>query len=89
VSIQSFHWSFTNHLSLTVLTVNTLKAVKPEKARMVEDILINNARMGRLQGRLSEADLKDILERVNEQTKKETKVTITRRAFDDDDEDFN
>ena len=56
---------------------------------MVEDILINNARMGRLQGRLSEADLKDILERVNEQTKKETKVTITRRAFDDDDEDFN
>jgi DNA-binding TFAR19-related protein (PDSD5 family) len=33
--------------------VNTLKAVKPDKAKMVEDILISNARMGRLQGRVS------------------------------------
>jgi hypothetical protein len=26
--------------------VNMIKTAKPEKARMVEDILINNARMG-------------------------------------------
>lgn len=71
-------------------TVNTLKAVKPEKAKMVEDILINNARMGRLQGRLSETDLKDILERVNQQTSKNSiKVNIDRRrtTLDSDDDD--
>ena len=57
---------------------------------MVEDILINNARMGRLAARLSENDLKDILEKVNEQTSRETqfKVKIQRRTrYDDDDDD--
>lgn len=43
--------------------MNTLKAVKPDKAKMVEDILISNARMGRLQGRVSRlnADDSDLL----------------------------
>ena len=57
---------------------------------MVEDILINNARMGRISSRLSENDLKDILEKVNQQTSRETqfKVKIQRRTrYDDDDDD--
>lgn len=32
--------------------VNILKAAKPDKAKLVEDILINNARMGALRGRV-------------------------------------
>ena len=35
------------------MTVNVVKAAKPEKAKMVEDILISNARMGRLGGQVS------------------------------------
>lgn len=88
---------------VSIFIVNTLKAVKPEKAKMVEDILINNARMGRLQGRVShmtasptahivceqltEDDLKDILARVNSQTHREMKVNMARRALDSDDDD--
>lgn len=43
---------FTGFESLAI-AVNTLKAVRPDKAKMVEDILISNARVGRLQGRVS------------------------------------
>ncbi|XP_074595353.1 programmed cell death 5 isoform X2 [Brevipalpus obovatus] len=32
--------------------LNTIKAAKPEKAKMVEDILINNARMGHIGGQV-------------------------------------
>lgn len=67
--------------------LNTLKAVKPDKAKMVEDILIQNARMGRISGRLPEEELRKILEQINAQTSRETKVNIRRRAFDSDDED--
>lgn len=68
--------------------LNTLKAVKPEMAKMVEDILIQNARMGRFNGKLSEDDLKGILTQISSRSQRETKVNIQRRAiFDSDDED--
>lgn len=67
----------------------TLSVAKPEKAKMVENLLISNAQMGRLPGKLSEADLKGLLEKVSEQTAKKTTVTYDRRrmALDDSDED--
>lgn len=67
--------------------LNTLKAVKPDKAKMVEDILIQNARMGRIVGRLPEEELRKILEQINAQTSRQTKVNIRRRAIESDDED--
>lgn len=67
--------------------LNTLKAVKPEKAKMVEDILIQNARMGRFAGKLAEDDLKGILEQISSRSTRETKVNIRRRALDSDDDD--
>lgn len=66
----------------------TLGAVKPDRARMVEDIIIQNTRMGAIRGKVDEDALKGLLERVNDQTKRETKVSYERRrVFDDDDDD--
>mmetsp|Transcript_29212 Transcript_29212/g.38425 ORF Transcript_29212/g.38425 Transcript_29212/m.38425 type:complete len:132 (+) Transcript_29212:79-474(+) len=65
--------------------------VKQEKARAVEQMLIQAATTGKLQGKVSEEQLIGMLEQVNEQeTKKQTKVTINRRKyFDDEDDDDN
>eukprot|EP00252_Welwitschia_mirabilis_P000962 TRINITY_DN1094_c0_g1_i1.p1 TRINITY_DN1094_c0_g1~~TRINITY_DN1094_c0_g1_i1.p1 ORF type:complete len:129 (-),score=42.18 TRINITY_DN1094_c0_g1_i1:235-621(-) len=61
--------------------------VKPEKARGVEDFLIRSAQMGQITEKVSEERLITLLEQINEQTKKTTKVTIQRRrsVLDDDD----
>uniref|UniRef100_A0A2C9K379 Programmed cell death protein 5 n=1 Tax=Biomphalaria glabrata TaxID=6526 RepID=A0A2C9K379_BIOGL len=46
--------------------LNTIAIAKPEKARMVENLIIQMARTGQLQGqKLSEAQLKDLLEQVS------------------------
>lgn len=47
------------------------------------------AKSGQLRGRVSEAQLKDILNAVSEQTQEKEKVTVQRRkgGWDDDDLD--
>ncbi|XP_053211130.1 programmed cell death protein 5-like [Panonychus citri] len=69
--------------------LNTIKTAKPEKGTMVEDILINNARMGAIRSKLSEDEFRNILEKVSERFKKETKVQFDRRraAIDSDSDD--
>lgn len=68
--------------------LSTLGAVKPERARMVENIIIQNARMGSIRGKVGEEQLKELLEKVTEQTKRETKVSYERRrVFDEDSDD--
>lgn len=69
----------------------TLAAAKPDRAKMVENIIIQNTRMGGIRGKVDENSLKELLERVNDQTKRETKVSYERRRVfdDDDDEDYN
>eukprot|EP01114_Cavostelium_apophysatum_P009956 TRINITY_DN2329_c0_g1_i2.p1 TRINITY_DN2329_c0_g1~~TRINITY_DN2329_c0_g1_i2.p1 ORF type:complete len:127 (-),score=32.68 TRINITY_DN2329_c0_g1_i2:54-434(-) len=64
--------------------LSRIAMVKPEKARAVEDIMIRSAQTGRLSEKIDEKKLIQLLEQLNE-NKKETKVTITRRRFDDDD----
>lgn len=66
----------------------TINAAKPDKAHMIENIIIQNARMGAIRGKVDEENLKGLLEKVNSQTKRETKVNYERRrVFDDSDED--
>ncbi len=69
--------------------VANIRLVKPEKARQVEMLVINAARAGRLRGKVSDDQLKDLLSQVSEQTERRTKVTISRRRsnFDEDDDD--
>ncbi|XP_041727423.1 programmed cell death protein 5 isoform X1 [Coregonus clupeaformis] len=68
--------------------LSNLALVKPEKAKAVENYLIQMARMGQLGGKISETGLIDILEKVSQQTEKKTTVKFNRRkVMDSDDED--
>ncbi|XWS12406.1 hypothetical protein CRYUN_Cryun37aG0087200 [Craigia yunnanensis] len=61
--------------------------VKPDKARGVEDVLLRAAQMGQVVEKVSEERLISLLEQINTQTTKQTKVTIQRRrSFLDDDD---
>ncbi|XP_075585384.1 programmed cell death 5 isoform X2 [Dermatophagoides farinae] len=69
---------------------NTIALAKPDRAKMLENILITNAQRGAIREKLSEEQLINFLEQVNEQTsKKKTVVTYDRRktAIDDPDDD--
>lgn len=67
--------------------LSNVALVKPEKARQVENYVINAAQTGSLTGKVTEDQLKDLLSQVTAQSQKQTKVTISRRrqAFDSDD----
>lgn len=84
-----------NNILSSVLTqeararLATIGAAKPDKAHRIENIIIQNARMGAIKGKVDEENLKGLLEKVNSQTKRETKVNYERRrVFDDSDEDY-
>ncbi|KAL2521749.1 double-stranded DNA-binding family protein [Forsythia ovata] len=66
--------------------VARIALVKPDKARGVEDIILRAARMGQITEKVTEERLITLLEQINTQTTKETKVTIQRRpsVLDDD-----
>uniref|UniRef100_A0A3B3Z5Y3 Programmed cell death protein 5 n=1 Tax=Periophthalmus magnuspinnatus TaxID=409849 RepID=A0A3B3Z5Y3_9GOBI len=68
--------------------LSNLALVKPEKAKDVENYLIQMARLGQLGGKISESGLIEILEKVSQQTQKKTTVKFNRqRVMDSDDED--
>ncbi|WAR13362.1 PDCD5-like protein [Mya arenaria] len=62
------------------------RLAKPEKAKMIEGMLIQMARSGQIQGKIDETQLKGLLAQVNERTKKTTTVKFDRRraALDSD-----
>ncbi|XP_071566780.1 programmed cell death protein 5 [Temnothorax nylanderi] len=68
--------------------LNTLRLGKPEKGKMVEEMLLSMAQRGQLPGKLGEKELINLLESVNQQTQKRTTVKFDRRRaamdFDDD-----
>lgn len=68
--------------------LNTLCLGKPEKGKMVEDLLLSMAQRGQLAGKLGEKELISLLESVNQQTQKKTTVKFDRRraALDSDDD---
>lgn len=68
--------------------LSNLALVKPEKAKAVENYLIQMARFGKLGGKISESGLIEILEKVSQETDKKTTVKFNRRrVMDSDDED--
>ncbi|XP_015512906.1 programmed cell death protein 5 [Neodiprion pinetum] len=68
--------------------LNTLALGKPEKGKMVEEMLLNMAQRGQLPGKLGEKELIGLLESVNQQTQRTTTVKFDRRraALDSDDD---
>ncbi|XP_061557078.1 programmed cell death protein 5 [Phycodurus eques] len=67
--------------------LNSLALVKPEKAKVVENYLIQMAQYGSLAGKISDSGLIEILEKVSKQTEKKTTVKFNRRRVDSDEED--
>ncbi|GMR54056.1 hypothetical protein PMAYCL1PPCAC_24251 [Pristionchus mayeri] len=69
-----------------MVRLNNLAAAKPEKAKMAEAAIINMARRGQIAGKLSDEGLKQILNRVSDQTQAKTTVHFDRRrnAIDSD-----
>ncbi|KAJ3594247.1 hypothetical protein NHX12_006578, partial [Muraenolepis orangiensis] len=55
--------------------LSNLAMVKPDKAKAVENYLIQMARFGKLGGKITESGLIEILEKVSQQTEKKTTVT--------------
>lgn len=82
-----------NNILSTVLTqeararLATIAVARPERARLVENIIIQNTRTGGIRGKVDEDSLKGLLDKVNSQTKRETKVSYERRRVFDDDSD--
>ena len=57
--------------------MNTIALAKPEKAKMVENLIVQMATRGQLGGKLSEEQFVQILSQVSEQTKQATTVKVT------------
>lgn len=70
--------------------LNTLKLSKPEKAAMVEQMIIRMSQMGQISSRIDDSQLVSLLESLNSQMpKSSSKVKFDRRraALDSDDDD--
>ncbi|KAK1132125.1 Programmed cell death protein 5 [Melipona quadrifasciata] len=70
--------------------LNTLSLGKPEKGKMVEDMILTMAQQGQIPGKLGEKELISLLESVNQRTQRTTVVKFDRRraALDSDDDDL-
>lgn len=65
-----------NICTLNVL-VNTLSLGKPEKGKMVEDMILAMAQQGQIPGKLGEKELISLLESVNQRTQRTTVVKVS------------
>ncbi|CAH9114284.1 unnamed protein product [Cuscuta epithymum] len=67
--------------------VARIALVKPEKARGIEDLILRAAQVGQIKEKVSEERLIQLLEQINTQGTRQTKVTIQRRrsVLEDDD----
>ncbi|CAG7827481.1 unnamed protein product [Allacma fusca] len=68
--------------------LNTLRVAKPERAAMIEAILVNMMRTGQLRSKISEDEFVEILNRVPTSQSNSLKVNFERRQDSSDEEDF-
>ncbi len=59
--------------------MSRIAIVKADKARAVEDLLIRMAQGGQVRSKITEKQLIELLEQVNQQTKTETKIVVSSR----------
>uniref|UniRef100_A0A914EEI7 Programmed cell death protein 5 n=1 Tax=Acrobeloides nanus TaxID=290746 RepID=A0A914EEI7_9BILA len=66
--------------------LNNLLVAKPDKGKMVESMIIQMARTGQIAGKLSDDELKKLLDQISERSNKTTTVKFDRRraAIDSD-----
>ena len=69
------------------IRLGNIAVVKPEKAERLESIIIANAQRGMFQGKVSEAQLIDLLNQMGGlEAEKATKIEIAKHKFDDEDD---
>ncbi|KAJ2718859.1 hypothetical protein GGI07_005546 [Coemansia sp. Benny D115] len=61
--------------------------VKADRARAIEDMILRMIRMGQIRKKITEDELKEMLEQINEQHHQETTIVYNRKGFDDDDDE--
>ena len=66
--------------------LGNIAAVKPDKAERLENIIIQNAQRGVIQGKVSEPQLIDLLNQVDEVDASAVTVERAKHRFDDDDD---
>lgn len=74
-----------------MFSVNTIKLSRPEKGAMVENMICQMAQRGQVRTKISEQELIQILESLNQQMPKSTstvKFDRRRAALDSDDDDL-
>ncbi|KAM3724401.1 Uncharacterized protein ACO02O_07534 [Dirofilaria immitis] len=66
--------------------LSNLSAAKPEKAGMVENMIVQMARRGQISGKMNDETLRQLLSRFSESTRQTTTVKFDRRraAIDSD-----
>lgn len=65
------------------ITVNTLMIGKPEKGRMVENMLLRMAQSGQIVNKLGEDELIGLLEQVNSQMQSQERKTTVKVNYVD------
>ncbi|XP_049874520.1 programmed cell death protein 5 [Pectinophora gossypiella] len=71
--------------------LNTIKLSRPEKGAMVENMICRMAQMGQVRNKISEPELIQMLESINQQMPKSSstvKFDRRRAALDSDDDDL-
>lgn len=71
--------------------MNNIKLSRPEKGAMVENMICRMAQMGQVRSKISEDELIQLVESLNQQMPKSTstvKFDRRRAALDSDDDDF-
>lgn len=66
---------------LTLCSVSRIALVKPERAREAEDIVLQAAQTGQIQGQVDEDRLKQLLEKLSENEGNKPKVTVRVITF--------
>mmetsp|Transcript_22315 Transcript_22315/g.65804 ORF Transcript_22315/g.65804 Transcript_22315/m.65804 type:complete len:141 (-) Transcript_22315:190-612(-) len=67
--------------------MSRIAMVKPDKARKVEDAIIQMARVGQIRGKVDEPQLIKLLEQVSGPVEeKKSKIVFNRRRYADDDD---
>ena len=66
--------------------LGNIAAVKPDQAERLENIIIQNASRGVIQGKVSDAQLIDLLNQVSEADAKNVQVERAKHRFDEEDD---
>jgi len=67
--------------------LSNLAAAKPDRAQSVENMIIQMARMGQIRNKMSDEELRKLLDTISERTNKTTTVKFDRRRVNIDSDD--